>query len=143
MMKPAVIDTDMLSWFFRGHEGVVSRFSSYLAGYDKINLSIITYYKILSGLKYKDARQQPSTFLAFAKRNNIILLTEDSVACSAEIYTQMRRQRTPVDDIDLLIAGVALVHDWVLVTHNTKHFGKIPNLQVEDWSSEPHVDKAR
>ncbi|BAP54795.1 PilT protein domain-containing protein [Thioploca ingrica] len=132
-MKLAVIDTDILSWFFRGHEGVVSRFSSYLAVYDKINLSIITYYEILSGLKYKDARKQLSTFLAFAKCNNIILLTEESVARSAEVYAQMRRQGTPVDDIDLLIAGVALVNDWVLVTHNTKHFGQIPNLQIEDW----------
>lgn len=69
--------------FCRGHEGVVSRFSSYLAVYDKINLSIITYYEILSGLKYKDARKQLSTFLAFAKCNNIILLTEESVARSA------------------------------------------------------------
>ena len=66
-----------------------------------------------------------------------------SLVCFAEIYTQMRRQGTPVDDIDLLVAGVALVHDWVLVTHNTKHFGKIPNLPVKDWNSEPHMDKAR
>lgn len=133
-MKPAVIDTDILSGFFRGHEGIVSRFSRYLAVYSKINLTIITYYEILSGLKHKDAHKQLSTFLTFAKDNNIVLLTEESVTCSAEIYAQMRKQGTPIDDIDLLIAGVALANDWVLVTHNIKHFEQIPNLQIEDWS---------
>ena len=82
--------------------------------YSKINLSIITYYEILSGLKHKDAHKQLSTFLTFAKDNNIVLLTEESVTCSAEIYAQMRKQGTPIDDIDLLIACVALVNDWPL-----------------------------
>jgi len=31
------------------------------------------------------------------------------------------------------IASIAVVHDLVLVTHNTKEFGRIPWLKVEDW----------
>jgi tRNA(fMet)-specific endonuclease VapC len=35
--------------------------------------------------------------------------------------------------LDLMIASIALAHRLVLVTHNTAEFGRVPNLQVEDW----------
>ena len=34
---------------------------------------------------------------------------------------------------DLLIAATALVHGLTLVTHNTRHFQNVPNLEVEEW----------
>jgi predicted nucleic acid-binding protein len=50
-MKPALIDTNILSFFFRNHSLVVERFESYLKVNSQINISIITYYEIVSGLK--------------------------------------------------------------------------------------------
>ncbi|MCQ2130693.1 MAG: type II toxin-antitoxin system VapC family toxin [Bacteroidales bacterium] len=40
---------------------------------------------------------------------------------------------TPVDDMDLLIASTALANDMTLVTHNIRHFSKVPGLKIEDW----------
>jgi len=39
-----------------------------------------------------------------------------------------------IDDIDLMIAAICLANDLVLVTNNTKHFKRIKDLKVEDWS---------
>jgi tRNA(fMet)-specific endonuclease VapC len=36
---------------------------------------------------------------------------------------------------DLLIAATARAHDLVLVTHNTREFGRVPGLRVEDWEA--------
>lgn len=99
-----------------------------------MNFSLITYYEILSGLKHRDAYKQIEKFLAFSKLNNILSLTEESIKVSAEIYADLRKKGTPVDDIDLLIAGVALANNLVLITHNQKHFGKIKKLALEDWT---------
>jgi tRNA(fMet)-specific endonuclease VapC len=99
-----------------------------------LSFSLITYYEILSGLKYRDAQKQLEKFLAFSKLNQIIPLTEKSVKTSAKIYADLRKKGTPVDDIDLLIAGVAIANDLVLITHNQKHFGKIEELELEDWT---------
>ncbi|WP_083798975.1 hypothetical protein [Coleofasciculus chthonoplastes] len=62
-MKPALVDTDILSMFFRGNPAVVSNVQTYLNKYRKINLSIITYYEILSGLNHRDAHKQLALFL--------------------------------------------------------------------------------
>lgn len=133
-MKPALVDTDILSMFFRGNRAVVSCFEIYLNEHRQINLSIVTYYEILSGLKHRDAQKQLTLFLDFAAQNLILPLTEESVTFSANIYATLRRDGTPVDDIDLLIAGVALANDLVLVTHNQRHFNRIDGLQWQDWS---------
>lgn len=38
-----------------------------------------------------------------------------------------------MDDIDLLIAGIAIENDMILVTNNERHFGRIPGLKIENW----------
>ena len=38
-----------------------------------------------------------------------------------------------VADFDLLIAATALVHTLQVVTHNTRHFNRIPGLALDDW----------
>lgn len=39
----------------------------------------------------------------------------------------------PLDDMDLMIGATAKAKDMIMVTHNTRHFSRIPGLQVEDW----------
>ena len=88
-MKPVLVDTDIISMFFRNNPNVVSHFRKYIAQYEKINLSIITYYEILSGLKHKDALKQLDLFLEFAKHNSILPLTEESVTISSDLYSRL------------------------------------------------------
>ena len=38
-----------------------------------------------------------------------------------------------IGSYDVLIAGIALAENRVLVTHNTREFGRIRDLTVEDW----------
>nr|VFK65621.1 MAG: hypothetical protein BECKUNK1418G_GA0071005_106617 [Candidatus Kentron sp. UNK]VFK71597.1 MAG: hypothetical protein BECKUNK1418H_GA0071006_107317 [Candidatus Kentron sp. UNK] len=68
--------------------------------------------------------------------NRVLPLTEQSVTISAGIYAELRKTGKPLDDIDLLIAGVAIANNRVLVTHNRSHFERIDRLEVEDWSEE-------
>lgn len=133
-MKAVLLDTDIVSFFLRGHPQVVAQVQSYLSHFDALSFSILTHYEILSGLMHRDAQRQMSVFLAFAKECEILPLTERSVTISSELYGSLRRLGTPVDDIDLLIAGVALAEGLALVTHNSSHFERIPTLEVIDWS---------
>lgn len=36
---------------------------------------------------------------------------------------------------DLLIAAIALAHDFTLVTHNVSEFSRVPELRWEDWEA--------
>ncbi len=135
-MKTSLIDTDILSLFFRNNVNVTKNFRTYLNQYNYLNISIITYYEILSGLKHRDSQRRLNDFLEFISYHKILPVTKDSIEISAEIYAKLRNKGKPVDEIDLLIAGVAIANDLVLVTHNTKHFQRIETLIIEDWSQE-------
>ena len=133
-MKPALIDTDIVSLFLRGNRHVRSRLESYIGSGERLHLSIITVYEIVSGLKHRDAKKQLGSFREFAAACEIWPLTEPSVEISADLYAALRTKGRLIDDLDLLIAGIALSNDFVFVTHNRKHFDRIEALEVEDWS---------
>ena len=61
-------------------------------------------------------------------------LTEESVMISSDIYANLRKAGTPIDDIDILIAGVAISNNFILVTNNEDHFNNIEELEVLNWS---------
>lgn len=133
-MKEVLIDTDILSLFFRNQPNVVRHCKKYLSVYKSMNISIITYYEILSGLKYRDAKKQLELFLDFSKYNTILPLTQESIQVSSEIYANLRQKGKIIDDIDISIAGIGLVNNLAIVTHNEKHFKNIEGVEVIDWT---------
>lgn len=132
-MNRALIDTDILSYYFKGDQIVVENFQKYLTNYDIIEISLITYYEIMSGLLYKNALKQLEIFNDFVAENIVIALSEESCKISSEIYSKLRINDELIDDIDLLIAGIAFENEMTLVTNNENHFGRIPGLRIENW----------
>jgi tRNA(fMet)-specific endonuclease VapC len=56
---------------------------------------------------------------------------------AAEHYGRIRARLetagTPIGPNDLLIAAIALTHDLIVVTHNTREFSRVNGLKIEDW----------
>lgn len=52
---------------------------------------------------------------------------------AAQIRADLARAGTPIGPYDLLIAAIALANDLILITHNTREFGRIAELKIEDW----------
>lgn len=138
-MNRVLIDTDILSYFFKGDADVAKSFAKYLDHFDLIEISIITYYEITSGLLAKNAFKQLTVFEDFVSENLVLPVSEKSVRKSAELYAFLKQSGNMLDDIDLLIAGIAIENKMVLVTNNESHFGRIPGLKIENWKK--HVLK--
>ncbi len=49
----------------------------------------------------------------------------------SDIHNQNNQREKHSDDLQ--IAAIALAHNLILVTHNTREFSRIPELQLEDW----------
>ncbi|MCF6269733.1 MAG: type II toxin-antitoxin system VapC family toxin [Melioribacteraceae bacterium] len=135
-MNRVLIDTDILSYHFKGNKIVINNFQKYLQNYDLIEISLITYYEIVGGLLAKNATKQLKIFEDFVIENLIIPMTEKSAKISAELYSLLKKSGRTVDDIDLLIAGIAIDNEMIMVTNNESHFNRIPGLKVENWSKE-------
>lgn len=53
-MKPSLIDTDIFSFMLKKENIVLENVERYLKSFKRLNISVITYYEVLSGLKYED-----------------------------------------------------------------------------------------
>jgi tRNA(fMet)-specific endonuclease VapC len=56
---------------------------------------------------------------------------------AAERFARVRRdlevQGAVIGPYDMQIAAIALVNACTLVTHNTREFGRVPGLALDDW----------
>lgn len=133
-MKPSLLDTDILSEFLRGNSKVIAKVDEHLKEYGFISLSIITYYEILNGLLYKDARKQMIRFEEFVELNKVIPLTLRMAKTAAAIQADLRKKGTEIGHTDTLIAGIAMTSELQLVTNNTDHFKRIKGLEITNWA---------
>ncbi len=102
-MTEAIVDTDILSFYFKGDQKVIDRFREYLKEFDQINIAIVTYYETIAGLKFKKAEKQLRDFAEF------------------------------IGTSDILIAGIAIENGLTLITNNEKHYEPIQGLTIENW----------
>ena len=133
-MKESLIDTDILSYYFRGNPEVVSRFNMYLDNFDRINISLITYFEILSGLLVKDSKGKLKMFESFCSTSTIINPTVLSASIAAQTVARLHKNGTIIGNQDILIAATAIENNLILVTNNEKHFSRIENLEIENWT---------
>jgi tRNA(fMet)-specific endonuclease VapC len=129
----SLVDTDILSFYFKGDSKVVDKFNDYLKEFDVINVSIITYYEILGGLKFKKAERQIKEFEEFVSNNTIIHISEQSAKLSGDIYADLRQKGITIGTSDILIAGIAIENELTLVTNNERHYESIEGLKIENW----------
>jgi tRNA(fMet)-specific endonuclease VapC len=134
LVSKRLLDTDTLIEFFRKHSAVVSRVAEYLQEFDRLSISIVTYYEVLRGLRYVNIDPQLKALEEFAADNEILPLDIAAVQKAAEVYAILRKQGNLISEGDILIAGTALANDCSLVTNNLDHYRRVPGLQIESWS---------
>lgn len=62
-----------------------------------------------------------------------VISVSSSLDAFGQLKADMERTGNKIDDFDLLIGATAITHDFIMVTDNVKHLGKIPGIQVENW----------
>lgn len=129
-MSKYLLDTNIISSYLRGDETLKEKISGNI---DLIATSIISYYEIISGLLSINANKRINEFEVFCEIVEIVNLDKSSITASCQIYSDLKNSGNLIDDIDILIAGIAISHNFIFVTDNTKHFKRIKNLKIENW----------
>ena len=87
---------------------------------------------------FKSARVEENLARLSILLTDLVVLPYDERAARqfGRLKAQLERSGQRLSDLDLQIASVAKVHDSPLVTHNLRHFERIPGLALEDWLAE-------
>jgi tRNA(fMet)-specific endonuclease VapC len=58
----------------------------------------------------------------------------EAIWAYGEHKTRLWKAGAKIGELDMLIAAQALSLDATLVTNNTKEFGRVPGLKIENWA---------
>jgi tRNA(fMet)-specific endonuclease VapC len=134
-----LLDTCIISYFFKGHASVIEHFKSHKP--EDLAISSITAFEIEFGLALDPLRAKKLTPKWNQLRRLIHLLSfdEEDAKYAGNIRADLQKKGKSIGFYDILIAATALRHQLICVTHNTKEFTRINNLHIENWAIENPV----
>ena len=127
-----LLDTNVCVAMLRDQYGVRNRILA--AGIANCHVSEITIAELFYGAA-KSGREKHLEEVHNVMNMFGILPIKDALEKYGRIKSDLEEIGMRIDDFDLLIGASALTHNMTLVTHNAKHFVRIPNLTMEDWES--------
>ena len=132
----SVLDTTAFSAAMRQDDGIVGFLRSHRPG------DIATVPPVVAEIEYGIQRLDPGSrrreLLDHHKSRvlNTIRVLPWLPAASAlfgRVKSDLERAGTPIDDMDVAIAAVALSHDAAVVTANLSHFTRVTGLRSCHW----------
>lgn len=108
-------------------------------GLDGVCLSAISVGELLAGAaRSSDPSTNSARVLRLCASLRVVSFDAQAAASYAQCWTTLAAKGTPIGPIDMLIAGHAISLGATLVTGNTREFGRVDGLSIEDW-----IDRAR
>ena len=128
-----LLDTDTCIYWLRNRQSVRERVRE--VGWNQISICVITVAELYYGA-YNSNRVTENLARAefFIQNLPVLPLNDTALRRFGELKAELRRTGQPIADFDLLIASVALAESYILVTNNTRHYDRIPELQLENWA---------
>ncbi len=124
------LDTNVVIQILRGDKNIIQRI--YEVGIDNCCISEITIAELYYGAVKGNRKSNFDDIDVITKMFQIIPIY-DSFELLARIRLELKNQGKLIDAYDMMIGATAVYHGFTLVTHNTKHYINVPDIQLEDW----------
>lgn len=127
--KRIVLDTTVLVNHLRstGRTGIVTR----LEEKARLATTIINMFELYHGAyKSKDVKRNLAAVKGLRSTLQVLSLTESSAEKAGKLLAHLESKGQPLDPRDLFIASICLEHGFAVLTDNTEHFRRIPELET-------------
>jgi predicted nucleic acid-binding protein len=119
-----IIDTDVLIWYLRGN----AKAQKVISANVPFKISVINYMELLQGLRDKKEYRALQKFIM--NYSIEIIQINESISSRAMFYIEDYCLSHSMELGDAIIAATALENREILITSNEKHYGFIPNIQI-------------
>lgn len=126
------LDTNTLIYYFKKMGNVTANLLQ-VSPKDIVVPSIVVYELEFGIAKSTSPQKRTEQLSVFLSAVNILPFDMAEAKIAALIRVDLEKQGQPIGYYDVLIAATALANHTTLVTHNTKEFSRIKELQLTDW----------
>jgi tRNA(fMet)-specific endonuclease VapC len=129
-----LLDTNIIIFFIKGKFNLDKRVE--FIGLENCFISEITIAEMKFGAANSHNPEKNKKIIIEMERRLNILPIYNCLDIYAEEKARLHKIGNPIDDFDLLIGATAIINSMILVTNNIKHFKRMKNLVLEDWTKE-------
>ncbi len=128
-MTKYFLDTSVIILYTKGDLSTISQIDS-LEG--ELTSGFICLAELYEGVyRSRNPAKVEASFLQFFQGLSEVFAIDARIPkLFGQVRAELRQKGQTIDDIDIFIAATCLVHNLQLVTLNTKHFSRIPNLKI-------------
>lgn len=130
MMERYLLDTNVIVEMLRGNRKVIGQIERH--GRQNCFISEITIAELYYGAIKSENSKHLDDIEIIESLFQIVPLYP-SFLDYAKIRHHLTSTGLGIDTFDMLIGASAVQGNYVLITHNKKHFSRIPKLQLADW----------
>lgn len=113
-----LFDTNVLISAMKGDKEAIKAIRSF--DREAASISVLNKYELLKGRKFIDS----SIINEFTSSMKVYQLTDAAADISSKIYVRLSEAGKMIDELDILIASIAIANDETLVTFD-RHFKAI------------------
>ena len=130
-----MLDTDICAFILRrASPALLERIQA--VPLEKQTMSVVTYAELLYGVRLSARRKTNQAAVdALVAHLRILDWTREAAGHYADIRATLKKAGTMIGANDLMIAAHARSAGATMVTNNTKDFGRIRGLRVENWAA--------
>jgi len=126
-----LLDTDVIIDFLRGKPNVVSYLKNIIKS-NELSTSFLNLCELYKGVyRSKDKILEEQKVDAFVNSIAVLQLNRFVSKRYGRINFYLYSKGKPTQDMDLMIASVAIENGAILLTKNKRHYENIPDLRLE------------
>ena len=133
-MAEYMLDTDISSYIMkRSHDTVLKKLQRVPIG--AVCISVVTKSELLFGVEVSPRRKQDQAALdEYLRHVEVLDLPDEAALHYGQIRAALKVRGTMIGANDLFIAAHARSLGLTLVTNNTREFGRVRGLNIENWT---------
>ena len=125
------LDTNIVIAYFNGDQEIAEKIKSHQPN---VAVSALVIAELLYGARASArSKQNLERVHSLLQAVEVVDFDQQSADVYSRIRLELKEKGRPTGEMDMLIAAVAIANKATLVTHNTKHFENMGELQLEDW----------
>jgi tRNA(fMet)-specific endonuclease VapC len=137
-VEKTLLDTDIFSEVLKGRDkNLARRAALYHLQFGQYTISAITVMEVIKGFQKARQPERIRRLVSNLAADEVLDFDGSAAEVAGQIYGELERTGLPIGRADPMIASIAIRHNLVLTTGNTRHFERLGDLgfplRLQDW----------
>lgn len=132
-MKRYLLDTNICIYFIKGQFQLDQKIEA--VGVANCFISEMTVAELKYGVENSKTPDVLRPIVEAFISKFVVVPVYEALDIYAAEKARLRQNGLLIDDFDILIGATAVAHQFVMVTNNGKHLGRLQNIIIENWTA--------